>query len=123
MSTKQEIAAAASKRFKKEEVDLGGGVKLTLRELTPDEKKELDNRLWKKGAAGKPIVEKGKDGDDYKILNDGVNFTEEWIAAGNTAGLTVQDLLTNDWPDSLKVELRKKVQNLCGFKIEEAAKN
>ena len=48
MSTKQEIAAAASKRFKSEEVDMGGGVKLTLRELSSSERKALDERLWKK---------------------------------------------------------------------------
>lgn len=119
MSTKEELAAAARKRFKTEEVDLGGGAKLVLRELSQSERKALDDRLWKKNPDGTYL----KDADGFNNLKDDVHYAEEWIAAAVTPPLTVDDLLTDDWPASLKDELKAKVQKLCGLTIREAAKN
>ena len=42
---------------------------------------------------------------------------------GVSPALTVADLLTDDWPDSLKEELKDKARKLCGFTVEDAAKN
>ena len=100
MSTKAEITAAARKRFKTEDVDLGAGVKLTLRELSRSERKALDERLWKKNADGTPL----KDDEGFNTLVDGVHYVEEWISAAVTPALTVEDLLLDDWPASLKDE-------------------
>jgi len=118
-NTKDQIQAAARKKFKSENVDLGDGVKITLRELTRKDREALNGRLWKR----KPDGELEQDDKGFLVPVPGAHFNEEWIAATATPALTVEDLLVDDWPDSLKVELRLAAQKINGVTLAEAAKN
>ena len=59
MSSKEEIRAAVAKKFKTKDVDLGGGVKVTIRELSRSEHNALNRRLYECDAAGVPVDETG----------------------------------------------------------------
>jgi hypothetical protein len=117
-NTKEQIQAAAKKKFKTENVDLGDGIKITLRELTRKDRDALDTRIFKRKADGSLEVAEG-----CYVPVPGSHFNEEWIAATATPALTVEDLLADDWPDSLKAELRLTAQKINGVTVAEAAKN
>lgn len=123
MSTKEEIQAAARKRAKSKEIDLGDGVRVSVRELTPAERKALNDRLWERGEDGQfLIVDKdGKlaaDGGYWKA-KPGVNITREWLLATLTPAEAVDGLLADDVPDSLKTELFEACQAINGVESKD----
>lgn len=123
MSTKDEIAAAAKTAFRTVEVEIGTA-KATLRELSPDAARALEQSLWQY-KDGKPLTRKDeKDGEDYKIPVDEPEwkFAERWIAATITPAFTVEEI--SQWPASLRKRLLKEAQAVNGIEpAETIAKN
>ena len=122
MSTKEEVLAAAAKKFKTVDAEIGTGVKVTLRELSRSERDALDKRLWEHAPDGK-LAEKDVDGVKMLIPKKDVHYSEEWLAATMIPAMTVDELLADEWPGSLKDMLRIKAQNVNGLTIQEAAGN
>ncbi len=118
MSTKEEIAAAAAKRFKTKDVDLGGGVKVVVRELSKSEYQALRRRLFICDAAGNPVEK-----NDECEYRPEVHVAEEWLAATMIPAHTVDELLSDSWPDSLKSELYREALKLNGFTVKDAVGN
>jgi hypothetical protein len=123
MATKAEILAAAKNRFKSETVELGKGVSVTLRELTPTQRDDLNKRLYKHTDDGKPEVVKNDAGKECWVPVAGSNYSEEWLAATMHPAFTVEELLADDWPTSLKDMLCDKARALNGITLADAAKN
>jgi hypothetical protein len=121
-TTKQQAAEAARKRFKTKDVDLGGGVTVTLRELSGPDKTALDHRLWQVGTDGELAVEV-KGGKDLLVPVKGAHHAEEWLAATMTPAFAVDELLGPDWPDSVKAELVRAAKELNGFTFADAVGN
>ncbi len=118
MSSKEEIRAAAAKKFKTKDVDLGGGVKVTIRELSRSEHNALNRRLYECDAAGVPVVRDGQ----YVPRAD-VDTCNEWLAATMVPSHTVQELADDSWPESLKLDLYREALKLNGFTIKDAVGN
>jgi len=132
MSTKEQIKAAAAKRFRTKEIDLGDGVKVQVREISTTERKALDARIdtdrakyFKTGDDGKLLVENGS-----YIFRDGVTAgsfevhrTEYWLAVTLVPDHTVEELLDPGWPESLKADLLKEAMKINGITVEDAAGN
>jgi hypothetical protein len=117
MNTKEEIKAAARKRFATKEVEIADGVKVTLKEISMAARKALNGRLFvTDDATGLP-----KDENGSWTYRDGIHVTEEWLAATMDPAHTVDELLTDDWPESLKMELRRQAMKLNGMNVEDAA--
>jgi len=128
-STREQIADAARKRCKVRDFDLGGGVKVSVRELTRNELKTLNERLFVTGTDGKPSLwdKDGKpvtDGSDgwYHFKPD-VDSRREWLAATLTPADAVDDILSDDVPESLKNELVNAARDLSGLTVKDAAGN
>ena len=128
MSSTEEILAAARKRFKTKEIDLGDGAKISVRELTPAERTALDDRLWEKGPDGKFVTvdEKGQpstEGEVYYKTRDGADIRREWLLATVTPAEVVPALLGDDVPNSLKDEIFTAARAINGFDPASIAKN
>ena len=117
-STREQVVSAASAKFKTAVHDMGGGVKITFHELKRKDKDALNARLWKR----KPDGQFEQDEKGFLVPLPDCHFNEEWIAACADPALTVDDLLTDEWPDSLKTELRLEAQKVNGITLEDAAK-
>lgn len=119
MSTKEQIAAALKKSFRRKEVKIAdSGVTVSVRELSRDEREALDKRLFKVDSAGKFIEENG-----YLVAADGSRLVEEWLAATLDPSFTVEELLSNDWPASVKAMLYREARAVNTVSLEDAAKN
>ena len=117
MNTKEEIKAAASKRFATKEVEIADGVKVAVREMSAMDRKALNARLFvTDDATGLP-----KDENGSWTYRDGVHVTEEWLAATMVPPHTVEDLLDPAFPESLKLELRREAMKINGLNVEDAA--
>ena len=112
-STKDQIVAAARLRFatKAVPIDAAGSVTVTVRELPRPERDALDDRVLDKAA------------DGTRLIKPNVHFVEEWLAITMTPAFTVGELLTADWPYSLKEKLFEEARAINGFTVAEAAKN
>jgi hypothetical protein len=117
-STKEQIVAAASKAFRRKEVQIAEGVTISVREMSRDEREYLDRLLFLTGPDGK-VVET----DGQAAFREGVHFREEWLAATLEPAFTVQELLGNEWPASVKAMLFREAQAVNGLTIEAAVKN
>ena len=119
MNTKEEIKAAAAKRFKTKEVVIDGGVKVTMRELSTAEDDALLKRLFQTDESGQfKLNEQGN-----KIPREGARFVEEQLAATMIPVYTVEELLDPSWPESLKAELYKESLSINTVSYEDAAGN
>ena len=118
MSSKEEIKEAARKWFKTKEIDLGDGVKITLREISIPEYNALRKRIFKSDDKGELMVEDGS----YLYLEN-AHVAEEWLAATMLPEHTVDDLLNPAWPESLKLELRREAMILNGITVKDAVGN
>jgi hypothetical protein len=126
--TKEQIAAAAHKRFKTKSIDLGDGVSVTVRELTRNEIKALNDRLYEKGPDGKFVVVDEKNqpttGEDgFFKFREGVNFRREWLAATMTPCDAIDGILSDDVPGSVQNEILDAARELNGITVKDAAKN
>lgn len=128
-NTKEEIKAAARKRRKTKEIDIGDGVKVHVHEMTKSERKNLFDRMWEKGPDGNYLVidKDGKpspDGEGFYVTKPGINIDREWLLATMTPVEAVDEILTDDVPDSLKNELSREAREINGIKSDaETAKN
>lgn len=126
MTYYEKLAAAARNAFKRKKVEISGGVTISLRELSRTEREALHRKLYICGEDGKPMPHrKGKpdpEGPDWKF-NAGVHPTEEWIAATADPQVTVEQLMTDDWPDSVKDMLRDEAMAVNGITLADAVKN
>lgn len=126
MSTKEQVAAAARKRFKVKEIDLGDGVAVSVRELSAKEHTVLYDKMWEK-ADGKFLTfdDKGEaspTGGYYKT-KEGVNVIREWLMATMSPADAVDDILVDDVPESLKDELFAEARRINGYDTAAIAKN
>lgn len=125
--TKEQIAAAAKKRCKSKDFDLGDGVKVSVRELTRNELKDLNKRLFILDDKGEPAMfdKDGKPttGDGWYHFKEGVDFRREWLKATMTPAEAVDAILSDDVPGSLQKELFEAARKLSGITVEEAAGN
>ena len=130
-SFKEQVAAAARKRFKTREFDLGDGVKVTLRELTPSQHKALNAKLYVVDANGEPTLfdkpdETGKPiiaGEGYRrFVSPDVDYRREWLLATLTPTEAVSEILSDDVVESLKRELLDIARELNGITAADAAK-
>lgn len=123
MSTKEEIMAAAMTAHRTVEVEIGTA-KATLREMSHDEARKLEESLWQY-KDGKPLIKKGADGEEYGIPTvDGPEwrFAERWIAATISPAFTVDEIA--QWPASLKRRLLEEAKKVNGIEpAETIAKN
>ena len=118
MNSKEEIKAAVAKKFKTKDVDLGNGIKVTVRELSRGEHNALNRRLYECDAAGVPVARDGQ----YTPRKD-VDACHEWLAATLVPVHTVQDLEDDSWPESLKLDLYREALKLNGFTVKDAVGN
>ena len=119
MSTKEEVLAAVAKRFRTKEVDVGDGVKVTLRELNQVENAALDARMFETEANG----ELKRDDKDQAIPRKDVDFIEEQLAATMVPAFTVKELFGPEWPTSLKAELYKESLAVNRTSLKDAVGN
>lgn len=115
-STKEEIAEAARNRFKTKDIPIGKkangeDIAVTVRELSPAAKKILEEKLWQRDAEGKFIIldKEGKTpkaGEDgwYQLI-DGVGYTREWLLATMQPADSVEDILSDEVPYSVRKEI------------------
>lgn len=131
MSTKAQIAAAARAKCQTRDFDLGGGVTISVRELTPNELKALRKRIFATDEKGEIVLfdaagEEGKpsnaDGGWYHI-KPGANVVREWLLATMTPAESVDDILSDDVPDSLKDDVYNAARTLNDRTVADAAKN
>ena len=129
MSTREDIKAAALKRRKTKDIPLGDGVTVSVHEMTPAENRSLFDRMWEKGPDGNYLVvdKDGKpstNGDGYYMTKPGINVKREWLLATMTPADAVDDILTDDVPDSLKEELFNEARAINGIEpADVTAKN
>lgn len=130
MSTKEQVVAAARVRYATREVflDEAKKVSVTVRELSRSERKMLNARLFVTDEkTGEPISVDAEGKPDAKggewQFRDGVHLMEEWLAAAIVEGFTVEELLGDEWPESLKREIYKAAHEVNGFTIKEAVGN
>jgi hypothetical protein len=130
-SFKEQVAAAARKRCKTREFDLGDGVKVTLTELTPNKHKALNAALYVCDEKGEPALfdkadESGKPtvaGQGYyHFKNTDTDYRREWLLATMTPAEAVEEILSDDVPESLKKELLDIARELSGITVADAAK-
>ena len=120
MAMTEAMKKAAAKRFKTAEFDLGDGQKIHFRELSRPERKALDARLFETDEQGQVKA----DADGNVKLRADARYAEEWLAATNTDGLTVEDFSDDAvWFESVKRAMLTEAQRVNGFTIEDAAKN
>lgn len=123
MSTKEEIQAQALKSFRTVEVEIGAA-KVKLRELSKDERQQLEESIWK-FKDGKFETEKDPDsGLQHKIARDDVDwlYAERWIAATITPAFTVEEILL--WPVSLRTRVLAEAEQVNNIRTSaEIAKN
>lgn len=129
MSNIDQIVAAARKRGRTKEIDLGDGMKITVRELTPAEEKAMEAKIWITGDDGHPtIFDKPKGnpdakpvttGEGYRHPRDGVNYRREYLLATMEPKEAVDGLLSDEVPESVKAEIFDAAQAVNG--IEPAA--
>ncbi|MFA5706700.1 MAG: hypothetical protein WDA41_10135 [Candidatus Neomarinimicrobiota bacterium] len=120
MSTKEQVLSAARQKYRRQEVELAAGVTVVLRELAVSEKRALDQRLYECNAQGEP--QDDPDGQGF-LLRKGIKFTEEWLAATMEPAMTVEELVGDDWPESLKAQLMREALKVNGFSVQDAVKN
>jgi hypothetical protein len=132
-SFKEQVAAAARKRCKTREFDLGDGVKVKLTELTPNQNRALNVKLYVTDEKGEPVLFDHPDGDESAkpiIAGEGwrhfksadVNYRREWLLATMTPAEAVEEILSDDVPESLKRELLDIARELNGITVADAAK-
>jgi hypothetical protein len=132
-SFKEQVAAAARKRCKTREFDLGDGVKVTLRELTPNQRKALNAALYVLDEKGDMVLFDKKGGEEgAKPIATGsgwphfktpdVDYRREWLLATMTPAEAVGEILSDDVPESLKEELLDIARELHGITVADAAK-
>lgn len=121
MSTKDEIQAAAMKSHRTVEVEIGTA-KATLRELSRDERRALDqsNYQHKDGE----FLTKEENGESYlvPVEEKESRHAERWIAATISPAFTVEEIAP--WPASLKARLLEEARRVNGIEpAEKIAKN
>jgi hypothetical protein len=130
-SFKEQVAAAARKRCKTQVFDLGDGVKVTLSEMTPNQHKALNAKLYVADENGEPTLfdkpdETGKPitaGEGYRhFKTPETNYRREWLLATLTPAEAVDEILSDDAPESLKRELLDIARELNGITVADAAK-
>ena len=111
MSTKEQIAKAASVRFKRREFEIEKGVTVTLRELSKAEYDKLHGETHE-GETGKQTIKQ-----------DGL-YAPRWIAACIEGHIFTPEEVKL-WTESLQEELLNICYDLNGIKIttEQIAKN
>ena len=118
MSTKEQISAALKNKFRRKEIPLADGVSVTVREMSRDEHKALNSRLFL-CVDGEPAADK----EGMITFQNGAKLIEEWLSATLEPSYTVDELLGNDWPASLKAMLYKEARSVNTSSLEDAAKN
>ena len=130
-SFKEQVAAAARSRCKTRVYDLSKDVKLTLAELTPNQRKALNAKLWIVDDKGDPVLYDKADetgtpitvGEGFRhFKGPDVDFRREWLLATLTPTEAVDEILSDDVPESLKNELLSIAQELNGITLSDAAK-
>jgi len=123
----EKLAAAARKAFATKQVKIGEGVSVTVRELSRPKRDELNAHIYVIGPDGKPLTH-DKDGKPDPagatwLYKPGVNVTEEWIVATMDPEVTVEQLMSEDWPDSLKGRIFDAALEVNGLGVKDAVKN
>jgi hypothetical protein len=124
----EQVLAAARKRGKKKDIDLGDGVQVTVRELSRTERKELYERMFMKGPDDKFIIvdknDKPTTEDGFYKVREGVVVMREWLLAAMTPAEAVDGILADDVPDSVKLEIFEEARKINGIEpASEIAKN
>ena len=127
MATKEEIIAAASKKFARKEIPIAPNVSVVVRELSRSEREALNKRLFVTGEDGKPLLFNAQGiadpkGDDYHY-NEGVNYVNEWLAACLDPAFTVEEVAGAFPFQSFKMSLFNETQAINGIDVKTAAGN
>ena len=124
---KDQIIAAARKRGRTKEIVLGDDMKVVVHELSPNERKALNDIIFEKKEDGSRVLidvdGKLDDKGEYYKVKDGKNLRHEWIRATMTPAEAVDGILSDDVPESVRDEIFSAAQAVNGFEIKEAVKN
>src|SRR5574340_510017 len=129
MNSLDEISAALRKRFKTTAVFLDEEKKIsvTVRELTRAERRALNQRLFVTDGKGNPIAvdenDQPSDKGEFMRFREGVDYRRELLLATLSPVGAVDDILSDDVPESVKDEIVNAARAINGTTIKSAAGN